>query len=40
MNVPNPSLKVRQPVEASEVKNTIEFVRFALELGQSYEFGK
>ncbi len=37
---PNPSLKVRQPVEASEVKNTIEFVRFALELGQSYEFGK
>lgn len=37
---PNPSLKVRQFVEASEVKNTIEFVRFALELGQSYEFSK
>ena len=37
---PNPSLKVRQPVEASAVKDTIEFVRFALELGQSYEFGK
>lgn len=37
---PNPSLKVRQPVEASEVKNTIEFVRFALKVGQSYEFGK
>jgi len=37
---PNPSLKVRQPVESSEVKDTIEFVRFALELGQSYEFGK
>ena len=37
---PNPSLKVLQPAEASEVENTIEFVRFALELGQSYEFGK
>lgn len=37
---PNPSLKVRQPVEASEVNDTIKFVRFALELGQSYEFGK
>lgn len=37
---PNPSLKVRQPAEAMEVKETIEFVRFAIELGQSYEFGK
>ena len=37
---PNPSLKVRQTVEASEVKDTIEFVRFVLELGQSYEFSK
>ena len=37
---PDPSLKVRQPVQASAVKDTIEFVRFALELGQSYEFGK
>ena len=36
----NPSLKVRQPVESSEVEDTIEFVRFVLELGQSYEFGK
>lgn len=37
---PNPSLKVRQPAEASEVKDTIEFVRFALKTGQSYEFDK
>ena len=36
---PNPSLKVRQPVESNEVKDTIEFVRFALEMGQSSEFG-
>lgn len=36
---PNPPLKVRQPVEASEVNDTIAFVRFALELGQTYEFG-
>lgn len=37
---PNPSLKVRQPAEAGEVKETIEFVRYAIELGQSNEFGK
>ena len=37
---PNPTLKVRQPVESGEVKDTIEFVRFALELGQSYKIGK
>jgi predicted nucleotidyltransferase len=37
---PNPSLKVRQPADTIEVKDTIEFVRFAIELGQSYEFGK
>ena len=37
---PNPSLKVRQPVESSEVEDTIEFVRFVLELGQSNEFSK
>ena len=37
---PNPSLKVRQPVEPSEVKNTKEFIRFALERGQSYGIGK
>ena len=36
---PNPSLKVRQPADTIEVKDTIEFVRFAIELGQSYEFG-
>jgi hypothetical protein len=37
---PNPSLKVRQPAEESEAKDTIEFVRSAIELGQSYEFGR
>ena len=37
---PSPSLKVRQPVESSEVKDTIEFIRFALELSQVYEFYK
>ncbi|HUI90437.1 MAG TPA: aminoglycoside adenylyltransferase domain-containing protein [Anaerolineales bacterium] len=37
---PNPSLKVRQPAEIIEVKDTIEFVRFAIDLGQSCEFGK
>jgi hypothetical protein len=37
---PNPSLKVRQSVEPSEVKDTIEFIRFALELGRSHEFNK
>ena len=35
---PNPSLKVCQPAEMSEVTDTIEFIRFAIELGQSYEF--
>ena len=29
---PNPSLKVRQPAEPIEVQNTLEFIRFALEL--------
>jgi hypothetical protein len=33
---PNPSLKVRQPVEPGEVKNTIEFIHFALESALSY----
>ncbi len=37
---PNPSLKVSQPVESGEVKDTIDFIRFALVSGQSYEFGK
>ena len=37
---PNPSLKVRHPADTIEVKDTIEFVRFAIKLGQSYEFGK
>jgi predicted nucleotidyltransferase len=36
----NPSLKVRQLAEPSEVKNTLDFIRFALELGQSHEFSK
>jgi predicted nucleotidyltransferase len=33
---PNPSLKVRQASEPHEVRNTLEFIRFALELSQSY----
>jgi hypothetical protein len=37
---PNPSLKVRQSAEPNEVKNTIKFIGFALELGQSYGIGK
>jgi hypothetical protein len=37
---PNPSLKVQQPVESSEVKTTIEFIHIALKLGQAYELGK
>ncbi len=34
---PNPSFKVRQAAEISEVESTIEFIHYALELGQSYE---
>ncbi len=37
---PNPSWKVRQPVEPGEAQNTIEFIRFALESGQSHGIGK
>jgi predicted nucleotidyltransferase len=37
---PNPSLKVQQAAEPGEVKSTLEFIHFALELGQSYEIGK
>ena len=33
---PNPSLKVRQASEPDEVKSTLDFINFALELGQSY----
>ena len=33
---PNPSLKVRQPAEPEEVKNTLEFINFALKAGQAY----
>jgi hypothetical protein len=37
---PNPSLKVRQPAEPGEVKNTIDFIHLALEAAQSYGMGK
>jgi predicted nucleotidyltransferase len=37
---PNPSLKVRQAAEPSEVKSTIEFIHFALGVAQSYEVSK
>ncbi len=32
---PNPSLKVRQPAVDSEVQSTLEFIRYALELGEA-----
>jgi predicted nucleotidyltransferase len=34
---PNPSLKVRQAADPVEVKNTLEFIHYALALGQQYE---
>ena len=37
---PNPSLKVRQTTEPSEVNNTFEFIHYALKLGQSHEVSK
>ena len=37
---PNPSLKVRQAAEPSEVKSTLEFIHFALESGQLHEISK
>jgi predicted nucleotidyltransferase len=37
---PNPSLKVRQAAEPGEVKNTFEFIHYALELGQSHKISK
>ena len=33
---PNPSLKVRRASEPDEVKSTLDFIHFALELGQSH----
>lgn len=36
---PNPSLKVRQPAEPGEVKSTLAFIQFALELAQSSKVG-
>ncbi len=33
---PNPTLKVGQPAEDSEVQSTLEFIRYALELGESH----
>ena len=32
---PNPSLKVRQAADPDEMGRTVEFIRYALELGQS-----
>jgi predicted nucleotidyltransferase len=37
---PNPALKVRQLAEPSEVKNTLEFIHYALEFGKSLEMSK
>jgi predicted nucleotidyltransferase len=37
---PNPSFKVRQSAEPNEIEKTKEFIRFALELGQSYGIGR
>ncbi len=34
---PNPSLKVRTPAEINEVKSTLDFINYALKLGQAYE---
>jgi len=37
---PNPNLKVQQIADPSEVKITLEFIRYALELSQSEKFRK
>lgn len=37
---PNPSLKVRQAANSDEVRNTLEFIRYALELNRQYEIGR
>jgi len=37
---PNPDLKVQQIADPSEVNSTLEFIRYALELSQSYEISK
>jgi len=37
---PNPSLKVRQMAEPSEVNSTLEFIHYALELSQRHEISR
>jgi predicted nucleotidyltransferase len=37
---PNPFLKARQNAEPSEVKNTLEFIHYTLELSRSHEISK
>jgi predicted nucleotidyltransferase len=37
---PNPSQKVQQTAEPDEVKNTLEFIHYALNVGQSSEISK
>lgn len=37
---PNPSLKARKTSEPSEVSSSLEFIHYALELGQSYKINK
>lgn len=37
---PNPDFKVQQIVNPVEVQSTLEFIRYALELSQSYEISK
>jgi len=37
---PDPSLKVQQAAKPSEVKSTLEFIHFALELARSNEISK
>lgn len=37
---PNPSRKIQQTAEPSEVSSTLEFIHYALELGQPYEIRK
>lgn len=37
---PNPDLKVQQIADPGEVKSTLEFIRYALELSQSCEISK
>jgi len=37
---PNPDLKVQQIADPGEVNGTLEFIRYALELSQSYEVSK